>query len=404
MNMRQLILIICIATMSWVAHAQQQPIVRAEVSRILLTAQEAVATKNYALALEKLTAARNVPDLNTAEWELVHRLSAVAGQYGGQPQLALNSLEELIAAPHVALVDKPVLLENLVNLALRERKFERVVLASKQYAAMAPYKRTVQVATVQAHYFLKNYAAACTEINNLLAQQGAQLAAPEEYLLRMRADSYKQLKDQSGYLSSLRFLLTYYPSRAYWSDYLSYQLDGLGKQSPYALDWYRLLRATQTLEDADDYVTLIELTLKAGLPDEAQAALNAGLQAGKLGVREIKAQTEQFSTQISKRIAEDTQSLGALEKQLATSPDGNAAAQAADLYMANRQWDKAQGLYAQALQKKGLRKEEMVRMRLGIALMHLAEKEQARQIFAWDGFDPAARNLAQSWLLWSAKP
>jgi tetratricopeptide (TPR) repeat protein len=391
--------------------AQTAPGLRPEIAVLFSAAQDALKAKHAEVALDKLNAASALPPLPGKETEFLQRLRVAAGMDAGKPAIAMAALEALVALPDVPATEKPGLIESVISLAQKQKDHQRVIEASKLFSSIpaAPTRGTL-LALAQAHYFLKQYDLAITQINALVPTAAAapQTAAgsqspPEEYLLRMLADSHQQLKNRAGYLQSLALLLQYHPSQAYWSDYLSRHISQLEASSPLALDWYRLVRAAQCLQEADDYLEYVQHALKAGFPLEAQAILEQGMKSGLLASVSAKQAVDTLSPQISRRVSEDATAVERLEKQLPSAANGNAAAQLADLHSANGKWVEAHAIYRSALEKGGLRREELTRLRMGTALAQAHQKDAALAALAWDGWSPSARALAQAWSLWANK-
>jgi hypothetical protein len=397
---------------SWCSVAAQNATgVRPEIAVLLSAAQEALKAKNPQLAIDKLQAASTVPALSGKESEIMQRLRVAAGMDAGQPAVASVALEALVASPEVPASEKPGLIESVISLAQKQKDHQRVIQAAQLFGSIsaAPTRGTL-LAQAQAHYFLKHYDAAIAQINALLPSAapapgaaGGLAFQPEEYLLRMLADSHQQLKSRAGYLQSLGLLLQYHPSQAYWSDYLSRHISQLDTSSPLTLDWYRLVRATQSLEEADDYLAYAQQALKAGFPLEAQSVLEQGTKSGLLAAASAKQTVDTLGPQISRRVSEDVAALQSLEKQLPGAVNGSVAAQLADLHLASGKWAQAHSLYRSALEKGGLRREELARLRLGIALAQDSQKDAALAALAWDGWSPSTRALAQAWSLWAGK-
>jgi hypothetical protein len=398
-HMRRVVVILGFWVCSFHATGQTAPQVRADLSPVLMSAQEALHNKQFPLALGKLAAARALPQLNAQERMLIDRLTVAAAlSSDGQLDLAATSLKNLITSTVVPETEKPALLEDLISTAQKQKNHAEVVQAASQFLSLAPGKRTVLLAQAQANYFLKNHDASAKQIRTLVADFSLPDTPPEETLLRMWADSYKQLKNQSGYDAALLTLLTHYPKPAYWADFLTRQLQHLEPNSRYELDVYRLLRETGNLLDEDDYTAMIQLALKAGLPREALRAWDAGVAAGVFGKSTNRPATSALQGQIERKVAEDANALVKLENETTQSADGNAAAQAAELYFASAQWARAVTLYELALGKGRLRREDMVRLHLGIAQKQAGQTERAKATFEWASFDNTAKMIGQCWI------
>jgi hypothetical protein len=391
--------------------AQTTPVLRPELVTLVAEVQEALKAKTPELALEKLGAASALPQLTGKETEIIQRLRAVASIDAGKPAIARTSLEALVAAPEVPVGEKPALIENLIALAQKQKDHQRVIDAAQLFTRVqTPPTRGAQLAVAQAHYFLKQYAQTVQQIHAVLAPAAgvpgttsAWQDKPQEYVLRMLADSHTQLKNRAGYLEGLTLLVKHYPSQAYWSDYLSRHISQLEANSPFALDWYRLVRATQSLEEADDYLEYAQHALKAGFPQEAQAVLDLGYRAEVLGKGAARPTAEALRAQVARRVAEDAGAIALLEKQLVGAANGNAAAQLGDLHLAGDQWLLAQTHYQNALEKGGLRRQEQTQLRLGIALAQQGQKPAASTALARTGMSPSAQALAQAWSLWAGQ-
>ena len=396
---------------SWCIAAAQVPLgVRAEAAVLLSAAQEALKSKNPQLAIDKLNATNALPALSGKETEIMQRLRVAAAMDAGQPAMAMAALEALIGLPEVPASEKPGLVESLISLAQRQKEHQRVIDAAQLFSSIpAATTRGALQAIAQAQYFLKRYDLAVAQINALLpspaalgAKSSPQLP-PEEYLLRMLADSHNQLKNRAGYLSSLELLLQHHPSQAYWSDFLSRHISQLEARSPLALDWYRLVRASQCLQEADDYLEYIDHALRAGFPLEAQAMLEQGQKLGLLANASAKQRVEALSPLVARRVSEDATAVERLEKEWPSATNGNAAAQLADLHLASGKWAQAQAVYRSALEKGSLRREELTRLRLGISLAQAGQKEAALSALGWDGWSQPASILARAWSLLAVK-
>ena len=390
---------------SFIVSAQTTATVRAQLLPLLTAAQQAIAANQMPAALAKLNEARSIATLNPQETLLIQRLTVAAGiNDDAQQALVTASLEGLINSSLVPLDEKLTLIETAISLSQKQRNYPLVIQSVEQYLKLAPAKRSVLVARAQAHYFLKQFELAAAQIKTIVEPPKPNEATPEETLLRMWADSYKQLKNNAGYESALWLLLKHHPQPAYFADFLSRKLEGLEPKSRYELDVYRLMRETKSLTDAEDYLAMVQLCIKAGLPQEALDTLQAGKTAGKLSTTTNLAQTNALQSQINKRVAEDANSLVKLENEAKIAADGNAAAQAGELYFATAQWAKATSMYESAISKGGLRREEMIRLHHAIALQQSGKLVQAKAAFAWSTFDDTAKMIGQTWLLLSTKP
>ncbi len=389
---------------------QAQTVDRAPVVALLITAQEAIKEKKPEQALQALDKALLIAAISGADKVTVARLRVAAALDSGKPALAMAALEYLISATEVPTTEKPSLLEATISLAQKQKDHQRVLDATKRYEAVALMPQGVRIAQAQAYYFLKDYAACANSISTLLSNtkdhapsSSDSLTKPPEYVLRMLADSHNQLKNRAAYTESLELLLRHYPSASYWSDYLSRQVQKLEPNSSLLLDWYRLMRATLSLEDGDDFLVYAELALKAGLPIEALHVFELGEKQALLNTSQ-STHHQALKQLILRRQAQDTDAIDTLNAHMQSNSSGNTAAQLADLHFAASRWEDAQKYYAQGVAIGLLRKEEQVRLRWGIAAALQRDRSTAISIWKWDGFDVATQTLIKAWKIWLDRP
>jgi tetratricopeptide (TPR) repeat protein len=229
--------------------------------------------------------------------------------------------------------------------------------------------------------------------------EAAKEKTPESEL-RMLAVSQRQLKDDSGYNSTLKRLIQNYPSKAYWAEMIPRVARQANFNARFDLDLYRLLEQTGNMEDAYEYEEMANLALKAGLPAEASRVLEQAYATGRMGKGSDAVNHQKLRQQIQLRLNEDDKALPALEK---SAKDANALASLADVYAAKQKWDQSQVLYSKALAMGGLRREAETRLHAGIALFKLGQKAEANTL--WDSIqgDATAIELAQLWKTLSAQ-
>ena len=176
--------------------------------------------------------------------------------------------------------------------------------------------------------------------------------------------------------------VTAYPTRKNWRDaVVTYGLAGnsvVKLDEAQKIDLFRLLRATGSLADQNDYLEYADDVQRRGLPWEAQAVLKEGMANGKIPASNAMAKT--LTADAAAKIKAEG-SLAPLEAKANASANGKLAAGTADAYMGNSDYAKAIALYRTALQKGGVDADE-VNTHLGIALARSGDKAGAKAAFA----------------------
>ena len=379
----------------------QTPI-RPEVAKSLQAAQDALKAGQLdsALLLSQQTLA--MPGITVLEKPLIQRTLAVAALQAKNFPLAISTLENLIQdmPDSTPAAQKRPLIESLLNASQQAQDLPKLVDWARIYLKLEGSNPTVRPVLIQTLSVLKRHEEVVKEMKEKMRLDEAAKEKTPESELRMLAVSQRQLKDDTGYNSTLKRLLQNYPSKAYWAEMIPRVARQANFNARFDLDLYRLLEQTGNMEDAYEYVDMANLALKAGLPAEASRVLEQAYATGRMGKGSDAVNHQKLRQQIQLRLNEDDKALPALEK---SAKDANALASLADVYAAKQKWDQSLALYNKALAMGGLRREAETRLHAGIALFKLGQKAEANTL--WDSIqgDATAIELAQLWKTLSAQ-
>ena len=379
----------------------QTPI-RPEVAKSLQAAQDALKAGQLdsALLLSQQTLA--MPGITVLEKPLIQRTLAVAALQAKNFPLAISTLENLIRdmPDSTPAAQKRPLIESLLNASQQAQDLPKLVDWARIYLKLEGSNPTVRPVLIQTLSVLKRHEEVVQEMKEKMRLDEAAKEKTPESELRMLAVSQRQLKDDTGYNSTLKRLLQNYPSKAYWAEMIPRVARQANFNARFDLDLYRLLEQTGNMEDAYEYVDMANLALKAGLPAEASRVLEQAYATGRMGKGSDAVNHQKLRQQIQLRLNEDDKALPALEK---SAKDANALASLADVYAAKQKWDQSIALYNKALAMGGLRREAETRLHAGIALFKLGQKAEANTL--WDSIqgDATAIELAQLWKTLSAQ-
>lgn len=385
-----------LSTLLFSLGAQAQDAVRPEVHKPLSAAQEALKNNQSDAALKFAAEAMAVPELTAVERNAILRTRAVAATRAQNWGLVIESLEPLVVQPDIAAADKRSMLETLVSASQQKKDYPRLVKWARQYLQEGGTNASVRTVMIQVLSVTGQHAEVVKEVQAKLRQDAATGAKTPEEELRMLAVSYRNLKDNAGYQSALRQLLTSYPSKAYWSETISRLAQTPGLNQRLELDLYRLLEESGNLEEADEFTDMAQMALRAGLPAEALRVLAKGYDKGVLGQGAEAAAHAKLKAEAQKKAQEDDKLFAQLEK---SARDGNTLAGVGDVHASKQNWAAANAAYAQALAAGGLRREQEFRLHYAIGLIKAGQKEQAlQQLKAVQG-DPTAVEIAALWQL-----
>ena len=155
--------------------------------------------------------------------------------------------------PEIGTADKRPMLETLVSASQQKKDYPRLVKWARQYLQEGGSNVSMRTVMIQVLAVTGQHAEVVKEMQEKmrLDEVAGKKTAEEE--LRMLAVSYRNLKDNAGYQSTLRQLLTAYPSKGYWSETISRLAQAPGLNQRLELDLYRLLEESGNLEEADEF-------------------------------------------------------------------------------------------------------------------------------------------------------
>lgn len=381
-----------------VGAAVAQGTLRNEVIKPLAAAQEAIKNNQNDQALGLLRDALAVPQLTASEKNMIFRTQAVAALRTQKWTIAMDALESLVTSADVPQADKRPLLESLVNASLQTKDDARVVKWARQYLQEGGTNPAVHQAMLQSLTTTGQHSEVVSLMLAKIRQDAASQQKTPETELRTLALNYRQLKDDAGYIFTLKQLLSNYPSKAYWAEVIGRMSQQTGLNARLELDLYRLLEQTDNMEDAAEYIEMATLAMKAGLPSEAVRVITKGFTAGILGKGTEAAAQTKLLRDAQKKVEEDDALFAQLEK---SAKDSASWVAVGDVYFSRQNWTYAHGAYTKAIEMGGLRREHEVRLHDGISLVQAGQKVAARQQLALVRGDVTAVELAALWTILS---
>lgn len=357
------------------ATSQTSLVLRSEVHKPLLAAQDALKNNQPEMALNFTKDALSVANLTSGERATVLRLQAVAGIRATKWNIAKDSLNELLGTPDIAVIDRLPLLESLMNVAQQSKDNALLIKSAKDYLKLGGLSPAVRLVMIQTLSLMGDHAKVVSEMTEKMHLDSIAGVKTPEQELRILAVSYRQLKDNHGYQATLRRLLENYPTKAYWAEVIQRMAQQTNLPPRAELDLYRLLEHTNNLEEVAEYLEMAELAIKAGLPAEAVRVLSKGFELGVLGQGGDAAAHKKTLAEAQKKVQEDAKGFALLEKN---AKDATAWTAVADVYFSQQNWSAAHLAYARALELGGSKRENELRLHDAISLIHAGQKDSAK--------------------------
>jgi hypothetical protein len=224
---------------------------RPEVVKSLQAAQDALKAGQLdnALALAQQTLA--LPGITATEKPIIQRTLAVAAMQTKNFSLAISTLENLIQElpDSTPMAQKLQLMESLLSASQQAQDLSRVVSWARTYLKLEGSNPSVRPVLIQTLSVLKRHEEVVQEVKEKMRlDEAAKLKTPENEM-RIMAISQRQLKDDTGYTQTLKWLLQNYPTKAYFGEMIPRLARQATFNARFDLDLYRLLDATGNMED-----------------------------------------------------------------------------------------------------------------------------------------------------------
>jgi tetratricopeptide (TPR) repeat protein len=235
-----------------------------------------------------------------------------------------------------------------------------------------------------------------------IAMRNAQAAGkrPDENWLRILLKSYGNLNDAVAVNRLTTTLVTLYPTKENWNLLSSALRKQAAGDDRIALNVYRLMTELDLMDKPDLFTESAIVSIQAGLPGEALKTMELGSSKKVLAADD--ARNQRIMNDARTRVKAQQQNLPKLEQAAASSKQGLAELQLAEVLMSYGQTDKAMAAANRAMQEGGLPDADDAWMLIGRG--HVAKKNgtEARKAFG-QVKGQELNSIAKLWNIYSAK-
>lgn len=377
------------------AGAQQ---LRPEIGKPLQQAGELLKAGKAREALAKVREADAVGNKSAAEQLTIDRMRGAAAQRAGDTQAAITAFESVYASGKLSGAEQAQVAESLAFAYSQAKNWPKTgEWAQKAKAAGSNSAQLNQlIAYVQAQS--GDYAAVARDAGAAVsaAEQAGRKPA-EDDLLRL-ADAYQRTNNAGGHAATLEKLIVHYPKKDYWSAYLNNVQRKPGFSSRLALDVMRLKLANGLITTTEQYMEMAQLSLQAGLPDEAKAIVDKGFASGALGTGAEAERHKRLRDLILKQQEETKAGLAKAETEANAAKDGNELVKVGTVYASMGQADKGAGLIEKGIAKGSLKRPDDAKLRLGWAQLQSAgTRSKGLQTLRSVGGNDGTAEIARAW-------
>jgi tetratricopeptide (TPR) repeat protein len=288
--------------------------------------------------------------------------------------------------------------KTVAQLYFQVKDYKKSAEWAKKWLDKHPGQEDMGVLLGQSYYVMNDYknaaATMSTVVNN--AEKGGR--TPQENWLQIVLSSQFKLDNKDGIADALKKLVRYYPKPEYWENLLDiYRRKNNGDRV--TLGFYRLMNDVGTLKQADDYMETAQLAMDAGVPGEAQAIMEKGVQNGTLKSDDKTAQGryDRLLAGAKKSATTDKSQLPQLAKEAEKATQGQAYVALGQAYLSYGMYDEAIDALKKGIAKGGVTDIDEAQVSLGIAYLRKGQKDLARQAFKAVKAESKWHDLAELW-------
>ena len=376
--------------------------------------QAAIAAKDFATAepgVAAIEAAAKTDDdkyiAAAVRYDLEQQKLAAA--QAANPNAPINEtvlakpLDALIASASTPAADRGRYAYRRGALAFNGKQYPQALQYFAQAKQLGYNDPNLALQIVQAKMNSGDVAGGTADLEAAIAAQSASGQKADEQLYRYAVAKSYAAKLKPETIAWLQKWVTAYPTPKNWRDTIV--LVGIQQNAlvpmdeTQKIDMFRLMRATKSLADQNDYLEYADSVNRRGLPSEAQAVVKEGIATGKIPAANGSAKTMIADTTTAIR---NDGPIAAIEKRAEAAANGKLAASTGDVYLGQDNYAKAATMYRLALTKGGVVADD-VNLHLGIALAKSGDKAGAAAAFATIKSSPRAETTA-FWSTWMAAP
>jgi hypothetical protein len=379
---------------AYAAEKAATPKVSSSINKFMVNAKKANDSKDWPTVISNCEDALKVSDLTDYDKYLIERFLGVAYFGVNNHAKAKESFMAVVRNPATPPEDRKYLITPATELAA-EAKDDAGVIEMGKLAIQDNIVTADLLATLAVAYYQGG------DLNNTIETAKKSIAAaategklPQYGLYQVLAFSYDKQKNRVEELNTFKLMARDYGNPDDWRyaiDLSLEQLPGTNKSAREiaALDIYRLRMTVNAAWDPINYAEMADAAQSMRAYGDAQAALKAGLAAGKLTQAKVGALLNQVNADARK----DEPSLPQVEKLAKT---GKEVINVAEGYYGYGRYADAARVAEKALGMGGATQTQ-ARLLLGMAQTKMGNEAAAAQTLANFSGDPALVSAASLW-------
>jgi len=374
-----------------------------KVDKPLGAAQDARTAKNWDEVLVKVAEAEALPVAKSAYDQFwIHEFRGIANVNLKKFTEALPDLQASFDSPCMDDADKPARAKLMMQIAYQQKDYPKAIEYGNRATAINP-DPDIQVYLANAYYITSDYENTRKVSNAVIDKLESSGKVPEETLYRILQSACINLKDNDCVVAQIEKLVVHYPKPSYWLD-LTNSMMRVSTNDKELLNILRLADGVDAMKEGSQFTEMAQLAMGQGLPGEAQAIIEKGMQKGIL--------TSGRDKDLATRILADAKQAVTLDKSTLEKQDASARAKTTGdsdvklgaAYLSYGEVNKAIEALQRGIAKGGVKSPDEAGLLLGIAFVRANNKPDAAKAFRTVTQSPVMARIAKLWLLSTGEP
>ena len=368
-----------------------------KLEKPLAAAQASRGTKNWQEMLNKANEADAVP-VGKTEFDKfwIHEFRGIAKANLKQYAEAITELEASLTSPCMEETDKPGRTKLLEQLSYQSKDYPKAITYGKR-AYDATGDIDVGIYLGNAYYITNDFENSKKVIGEVVTKLETSGKSPDEQTYRILQSACLNLKDNQCVVDQMEKLVLHYPKPSYWQD-LTNSMMRVSASDRELLNILRLADGVDVMNQGSEFTEMAQLSLGAGLPGEAQAMLEKGLQKNVFTSEREKSLATRLLAEAKQAVTLDKSTLDKQDASAKAKVTGDSDVKLGAAYLSYNEVDKAIEALQRGIGKGGVKNPDEAGLLLGIALMRADKKPEAAKAFATVTKDPALVRIAKLWV------
>jgi tetratricopeptide (TPR) repeat protein len=347
---------------------------RPDIAKPLQAAQQMLQMKQYKEAMEKIVEAEMLPNRTPYELFTIERMRGTTAAAMGDNAVSAKSFEAVLATNRLAPAERILFTEAITAAHYNLKDYKASAIWSARAIKEGSTLAQMRILLIQSHYLSDDFVAAKTEVDAAVMDAEKAGKVPTEELLKLMGRIALKQKDTASYIAALEKLVTHYPTKDYWADWIARVAVAANMTDRNMQYVFRLQLAMGENLTASQYIFLARNAIEAGFPIDAQKILDHGFQANVLG---MNPEHKTLRDKVNKDAADDLKNMARTSIEAANIKTGPGLFNTGLNFVVSG--DKAKGItmMEEGIKRLNQKQLEDAKLRLGMAYTVSGNREKA---------------------------